>query len=82
MDGATRVRLVNILTDYDRRQSSKRGYNRYALGHYLRGVSEVAEAMQAGKPLAEALKAAFCGSLLRHVARKLGVDPAQYSKWD
>ena len=81
MDPATRVKMVSVLTEYDRKQSTKKSYNRYALGHYMKAVGTVAEAIDGGAPLHEALKQGFCGSLLRHVAKRLGVTH-EYAKWE
>ena len=81
MDPATRLKMVSVLTEYDRRQSKKKSYNRYALGHYMKAVGTVAEAIDGGAPIHEALKQGFCGSLLRHVAKRLGVTH-EYAKWE
>lgn len=34
--------LTGALTQHDERNSKKRGYNPYALGHYMKGVNEIA----------------------------------------
>ena len=73
MDAATRAKMVSVLTEYDRKQSKKKSYNHYALGHYMKAVGTVAEAIDGGAPIHEALKQGFCGSLLRHVAKRLGL---------
>ena len=54
-------KLVHILTQYDISQSTKPGYNRYALGQYLQAL---AEAEEASLPIAEALAEIFRGRLL------------------
>jgi exonuclease VII small subunit len=75
-------RLVNIVTEYDRRQSKRANYNRYALGHYMNSVHTIVAAVETdGLPLERALKLGFCGSLLKHVAKKLGLTH-QYEKWE
>lgn len=33
-------RLASLLTQYDQKQSTKRGHNPYALGHYLGAVEQ------------------------------------------
>lgn len=76
-----RVKLLNIVVEYDRRQSKRKGYNPYALGHYCGAVGNVIDAIDNGKPIEEALKAGFCGSLLRHVAKKLGLS-VRYESWE
>lgn len=65
-----KAKLVNIVTEYDRKQSGKRGYNPYALPQYFAAIDRV---LDSGLPIELALKEGFCGSLLRHIARKLGV---------
>ncbi len=69
-----RTRILMIVTEYDRKQSKKKGYNIWALSHYCNGVSNVMGAVDSGEDIEEALKAGFCGSLLRHIAKKLGID--------
>lgn len=76
-----RPRLLHIVTEYDRRQSKRKGYNPYALAHYCRAIGNVMEAIGNGEPIEQALKHGFCGSLLRHVAKKLGLT-VEYSKFD
>jgi len=39
-------KLVSLLTDYDRKQSKRKSYNRFALGQYL----EAARSWQEQKP--------------------------------
>ncbi len=75
------VKLLTIVTEYDRRQSKKASYNRYALGHYCAAIDNVEQALADGAPIETALKRGFCGSLLRHVARKLGLKH-EYHKWE
>ena len=55
MDPATRAKMVSVLTEYDRKQSTKKSYNRYALGHYMKAVGTVAEAIGDGSTIHEAL---------------------------
>jgi hypothetical protein len=81
MTADMRARLVLILTEYDRRQETKRGYNRWALGQYFRAIDEVDAAIVKGYPISRALKCGFCGPLLRYVAKKLGMD-VKYERWE
>jgi hypothetical protein len=67
-------KLLMIVTEYDRKQSTKKHYNRYALAQYCDSIDRVMEERDRGSPLALALQAGFCGSLLRHIARKLKLD--------
>jgi hypothetical protein len=47
----------------------------------MKAVGTVAEAIDGGSLIHEALKQGFCGSLLRHVAKRLGVTH-EYAKWE
>ena len=69
-----KIRMLNVVTKYDHKQSSKKSYNIWALSQYYHGVARVIEAIDSGKDIEEALKVGFCGSLLRHIAKKLGID--------
>ena len=80
MDATTRARLLSIVTEYDIRESKKKYWNHYALGHYCKAIDNVAEAMAGGMSIEDALPEGFCGSLLRHVAKKLGLT-VEYSKF-
>lgn len=66
-------KLINIVTEYDRRQSTKKYYNHYALAQYCQAVSNTMEELSHGRSIEDALKACFCGALLRHIVRKLGL---------
>lgn len=68
------MRLMNALTEYDRKQSTKRGYNRYALGQYCAAMQEVRIAVESGDTLRQALCANFCGRLLDVLLRSVGEE--------
>jgi hypothetical protein len=70
----TRTKMLMIVTDYDRKQSTKKYYNHYALALYCDGIGRVMEERDRGAPLALALQAGVCGPLLRHIARKLKLN--------
>ena len=57
-------RLIHAVTEYDRKQSTKRGYNIYALGQCVGRVQEVTADIQAGADIRNAITAAFTGRLL------------------
>jgi hypothetical protein len=80
MAAQLRNKLLSILTEYDRRESKKKRYNPYALAHYCKGIQNVADAMADGAAIEDALLKGFCGSLLKHIAKKLGLK-VEYSKW-
>ena len=46
-----RQRLAMIMTEYDRKQSNKQSYNRYALAQYLMSIDAVMLAVYDGLPL-------------------------------
>lgn len=51
--------LIHLLTVYDRKQSTKRFHNPYALGHYFGAVENVVAGVKAGKTWLEALPLGF-----------------------
>mgnify|MGYP001221466180 CR=1 FL=1 len=69
--------LVNAVTQYDIKQSSKRGYNSYALSHYLGACTDIIEALQkerdwyAAKHLDRIVADHFTGPLLTVVTRAI-----------
>ena len=68
-----RVKIFNALTEYDRKQSTKRGYNPYALGHYAKALKSVATDMEHGAPsLRVAVLVNFSDRLLDCVLRSVG----------
>jgi hypothetical protein len=68
-------RLALAATAYDRKQSTRRHYNPYALGQYLMRIEEVIDDIDRGTPIDHALAAGFTGRLLSHLARAAGVAP-------
>lgn len=64
-----RAILVHAVTAYDRKQSTKRDYNVYALGQYLARVNDVVADIEAGANVFDAINAGFNGPLLRHVVK-------------
>lgn len=61
----TKSKLEHAVTSYDRKQSTKRGHNPYALGHYFAALNE-AEAMTIkGTAWKQALEAVFCDRILQ-----------------
>ena len=61
------LRLVNAVTNYDRKESKKKYhnhyYNHYALPQYLQGVNGVIEYLNNGMELRKAIKQCFIGRL-------------------
>lgn len=67
-------RLVHIVTEWDRKQSTKRFYNPHALGLYIQSINNnVIPALDAGKSLKDALEAGFEDRLLDFLKKGLGV---------
>ena len=71
MDDHTRYKLINAVTAYDRRQSTRKGYNRFALGMYMGSVNRIVEEVNAGESLRVAATHNFCGRLLDVVLRAI-----------
>lgn len=62
--GTVHSALVHAATAYDRKESSKKGYNHYALAIYLGRIQDIEKDIAAGEPLRAALLAGFTGRLL------------------
>lgn len=58
-----RIELIHAVTRYDRRQSKRPDYNRYALPQYLQRVKEVADDVERGANVRDAILAGFSGRL-------------------
>lgn len=58
-----RFALVNAVTTYDRQQSTRKHYNRYALGQYLSRVNDIMEDIENGADPAQAIAAGFTETL-------------------
>jgi hypothetical protein len=72
MNELTHFRIVNALTSYDRKASTRKFHNPYALGQYFQAL-ECAEAqVDGGATLRDALVKNFCGRLLDVVLRSVG----------
>lgn len=68
-----RTKLLHAVTEYDRKQSTKKGYNIYALAHYLMAVDRARDAMvDEGLDLRAALISCFNGRLLDVCLKAVG----------
>lgn len=68
-----RKKLLNAVTEYDRQQSTKSGYNHYALGHYCAAVTKVVRYVEEhGYPVRLSILNCFCGRLLDRVLKAVG----------
>ena len=66
------TKLLNAVTEYDRKQLGKKSYNPYALGHYAAALQNVRDDMESGKTLRQALLKNFNGRLLSVVLKSVG----------
>lgn len=64
--------LVTAVKEYDRKESSKASYNRYALPQYLARIADIEADVANGADLRAALVAGFCGRLLTKVLKATG----------
>jgi hypothetical protein len=64
-------KLVHAVTNYDRKQSTKRGYNVYALPQYFAALDEVLKLVDAGKMWPQAISAVFNDRLEAFLLRSL-----------
>ena len=65
--------IVSLLTAYDEKQSSKKSYNRHALGIYLNQLENVMLDIELGAEPRAAIVAGFNGRLLDFILRGLGM---------
>lgn len=69
------AKIAMALTEYDRKQATKPGYNRYALPLYFQALDRVEDDLASGTEFRAALVAAFTGKLLACVLRAVGEPP-------
>lgn len=65
-------KLLHELTEYDRKESTKRGYNRNALGIYMETLQSAMGYIDAGKDVRKVLVGHFCGRLLTKLLKTAG----------
>jgi hypothetical protein len=65
--------LAHVVTEYDRQQSSKRGYNIYALAQYLGAADDAIALTVQGVELRAALLRSFNGRLLDRCLKACGL---------
>jgi hypothetical protein len=69
----THDKLLHAVTEYDRKQSTKKGYNMYALSHYCGAINQrVIPAINQGVPIRKAILMGFCGRLADVCLRAVG----------
>lgn len=69
-----KAKLIAALTDYDRRQSAKPCYNRWALPQYFQRVDSICEDIDRGADLRSAIIAGFTGRLADKCLRAVGAE--------
>jgi hypothetical protein len=69
-----RFTLVHAVTEYDRKQSTRKHYNRYALPQYLMAIDHVTNAVNCGRTRRDALVDKFNGRLLDVCLKALNMD--------
>ena len=80
MDKKDRCILVNAIGTFDRKQSTKKGYNRFALPIMLQAVNNVEEDIKNGDELRRAIVSNFSGRLCAAILKALNLG--EYTKED
>jgi len=70
-----RTKMVMAVSNYDLKQSTKPGFNPYALPQYLHAVDRVMEDLESGIPLRQAIVRNLTGRLATAVLKAVG-EPA------
>jgi hypothetical protein len=70
----THVLILNAVTTYDRKQSTKKYYNHYALALYCAAVGKVFRHVENGAELRTALLNCFVGQLANVVLKSVKLD--------
>lgn len=65
--------LAAAVTAYDRKQSTKRCFNAYALAQYLRGTDRVVEAVTAGLTVRDAVASVFTDRLRDNILKAMNI---------
>lgn len=73
-------KLVSLLTQYDAKQSTKKGHNPFALGIYFQAADDCMAMVESGKPLRNALMTCFNDRLLDYLLRGMGLPIATTSE--
>ena len=65
--------IAHAVTEYDRKQAGKKGYNIWALGHYMKACQDVRAHVANGVTLRDAIIGCFNGRLCDHVLKSQGL---------
>ena len=75
----TRAALIHAVIQYDAKQSTKRGYNHYALSQYFARVDDICADLENGADLRKAICAGFLGRLADVCLRAVGLPKTEES---
>lgn len=67
------LKMMHAVTEYDRKQQGKPGYNIYALPQYLGAVQGITEDIEAGTDMRRAVLSHVSGRLATVVLKSLGM---------
>ena len=72
-----RTRIIHALTQYDREQSRRKGYNPHALAHYCRAAQDIERSLiVAARPPRQIVLMALSGRVADLALRSIGEPPA------
>ena len=74
MELTIRQKLVSAITEYDRQNESKLGFNKYALGQYFIALGKAEVMVDGHETWKEAIYTWFCGPLERKLQRVILKD--------
>lgn len=74
--------LVTALIRYDRKESTKKSYNRWALPQYLRRLDEICADIDQGIDVRTAIRNGFLGRLCDNCLRALNLPPTTKEERD
>jgi hypothetical protein len=78
---AVHFAMVHAVTVYDRRESTRRGYNRWAFAQYLQAIDGVEGLVNEGKSIRSAICECFIGRLAAAVLKSVGEPPLTDEEW-
>lgn len=67
-----KTRAIQSLSAFDRKQSTRKGHNPYALAQYLRAADGLKQDIEEGLTVEEAIENNFFGVLADRLAKHLG----------
>jgi len=76
----THLKLQTTLIEYDKKESRKKSYNRFAMGIYLQALHQVDEMLFNGTGLRVALLECFNGRLLDKLLKSVDLQTASLNE--